>query len=333
MAAGALPRGRQETLMAVTGIGIPLGEFTRDISAPVEEVEIRPRAIVCRVGSNELDRYLTVVQPSGIDYAAFNRSGGIVLWQHGKEARGSLPVGKSTVRYRPPPDDDLVGRVVFRDDAFSRELFALYADSSLTGWSLRALPHPQHCGPPSYEEIRQRPDLQRCNTIYRSAEMVELSAVAIPGCRSAVTLMIERGLLALPEAKRWLTTGNLPDRPASPPARAPEQPDGGLRLEYRVDTGQWRILTRGDEVSSVYRDAPGELERAARMLRTLALSGAFARAAPPSYARPCIVYDVGRSAFLVHWPGGRTQGFSDWSQDALASAGRFCKSASLGGLG
>jgi len=192
---------------------VPLGVFTRDISAPVEDVEIRPRAIVCRCGSNELDRYQTVVRPSGIDYASFNRSGGPVLWMHGKEARGSLPVGKSQVKYRPAPDDDLVARVVFRDDEFSRELFSCFADGSLTGWSIRALPHTQHCGPPSYEEIRQRPELERANTIYRSAELVECSAVAIPGCKSAVTLMIERGLMALPEAKRWLTTGRRRHRP------------------------------------------------------------------------------------------------------------------------
>jgi hypothetical protein len=319
--------------MSATAPGaVPLGVFTRDISAPIEDVELRPRALTCRVGSNELDRYQTVVQPSGVDYAAYNRAP-VVLWEHGRGSRGMLPIGRAAVRYRPPPDDDLVARVVFRDDAFSRELFGFYADSTLTGWSLRALPHSQHCGPPSYEEIRKRPELERCQTVFRSSELCELSAVAVPGCRGAVTLMIERGLWTEPEARRYLATHRVPDRPAQAKTPAVEQPDGGLRLEYRSDTGQWRVLTRGDEVSAVYRDGPGELERAARMLKTLALSGVFARSAPPSYSRPCIVYDVGRDCYLVHRPGGHSQGFLCWYSDALAAAGRMCKTASLGGLG
>jgi hypothetical protein len=228
--------------MPQSPVAVPLGVFTRDISAPIENVELRPRALTCRVGSNGIDRYQTVVRPSGIDVAAFNRLGGPVLWMHGKEARGSLPVGKAQVRYRPPPDDDLVARVVFRDDEFSRELFSCYADGSLTGWSVRALPHSQQCWPPSYEEIRHRPELERAQTVFRSAELVECSAVAIPGCASAVTLMIERGLWTEPQARQYLATHRLPDRPPSQPARAP-QPDGGLRLEYQGQ--QWLVYDRG----------------------------------------------------------------------------------------
>jgi hypothetical protein len=95
--------------MSATAPGaVPLGVFTRDISAPVEAVELRTRAVLARVGSNEIDRYQTCVCPSGIDYAAFNRSGGPVLWMHGKENRGALPVGKAQVRYRSLTDTEPV---------------------------------------------------------------------------------------------------------------------------------------------------------------------------------------------------------------------------------
>jgi hypothetical protein len=312
----------------VAGSGVALGVFTRELSAPVENIELRPRALTCRVGSNEIDRYLTVVRPSGIDVAAFNRSGGPVLWMHGKEARGSLPVGKAQVRYRGHPDDDLVARVVFRDDEFSRELFSCYADGSLTGWSLRALPHGQQCGPPSYEEIRMRPELERANTIFRSAELVECSAVAIPGCASAVTLMIERGLWSPVQARQYLATHKVPARPPSAPARA-AGPDGGLRLEYAGQ--QWSVYSHGGDIVASYIESPGSLDRAGRMLRSLALTGLISRSLTPC-SRPSIEYNPAEDMWLVKQAGGAVvAGFDAGRDDALAAAARRLRAVGGGG--
>jgi hypothetical protein len=318
-------------MSAITERGaVPLGEFTRDCSSAVEDIEIRPRALTCRIGSNEIDRYLTVVRPSGIDYASFNRSGGPCLWQHGAESRGSLPVGRAQVKYRPPPDDDLIARVVFRDDEFSRELFKCYADSTLSGWSLRALPRSQQCGPPSYEEIRARPELERCSTVFRSAELVELSAVAIPGCRSAVTLMIERSLWSPVQARQYLATHHVPVKPPSAPARS-SGPEGGLRLEWRPDTAQWIVYSGGSTVVNAYMDDPGALQKAGRLLRSLSLTGMISRSLGAGYPRPCLEFDAPNDRWLVRGAGGGIiGGFDAGLDDALSRAAKRLRSAGGG---
>jgi hypothetical protein len=300
---------------------MPLGIFTRDLASPVEDVELRPRAIVCRCGSNELDRLMTVVMPSGMDLGPFNRSGGPVLWSHGHESRGTVPIGKAQARYRPPPDDDIVARVVFRDDEFSRELFSCYASGDLTGWSIRAIPRQQACGPPSYEEIRRRPELERCQTVFRASELCEVSAVAIPGCRSAVTLMIERGLWSPAQARAYTATHKIPDRAPSAPARA-AGPDGGLRLEFSDQ--QWKVLDHGDHVSAAYRDDAGALLRAGKLLRSMALTGAF-RSAPS--AAPGIEYDPVGDRWVVRSAAGILGAYSAGLDNALDQAARRLRTA------
>jgi hypothetical protein len=252
--------------------------------------------------------------------------------KHGREAHGSLPVGKAQARYR-PSHDDLVAKVEFRDDPFSRELFACYADGTLTGWSIRAAPHSQDCSPPTYDEIRKRPELERASMVYRSSTLLELSAVAIPGCASAVTLCIERGLISLPEGRRWLATGHLPDRPVSrsAPVKAP-QLDAGLRVEYSA--GAWLVYQRGDQAATVYSEDASALSRAGRLLKSFAMTGFFARSAPEAVLRPAIQYDAARERWIVQAPGGRVLGeFDDWNDGGLAAAGKLCKTASSGGLG
>jgi hypothetical protein len=280
------------------------------------------------VSSNEVDRLSTVIEPRGIDYASFNRSGGPVLWQHGAESRGSLPVGKSTVQYR-REHDDLVARVTFREDEFSRELFSMFADQTLTGWSIRALPHSQACGPPSYEEVRMRPELGRCNTIYRSCELVEISAVAIPGSRSAVTLMIERGLWSASEARRYTATHHVPVKAPSAPARTTQQAEGGLRLEYQGQ--QWLVYDRGQNVVATRNDEAGGLELSGRLLRSMALTGLISRSLTPC-SRASIEFDPADGGrWLVRAAGGGILGaYSAGLDDGLAQAARRLRSAGGG---
>lgn len=176
----------------------------RTVEGSVEKVLPGERSVVARVGSMEIDRYRTCIFPSGMDITTFNQRNPLFMWEHGaSKARESLPIGRGWALYR-KSEDDLIAKCIFRDDDFSNQLFEFYRDGTLTSWSVRVLPKFDVCGPPTYDEIRYRPELSDCNMMYRGSELLEVSAVGVPGNRDAISLLVSRGFL-LPDGSRAMT--------------------------------------------------------------------------------------------------------------------------------
>ena len=76
----------------------------RSYTAQVDDVSAKERTLVARINTAAVDHYQTVIDPAGIDLAAF-RENPVVLWEHGMgpDARDcpdrQEPLGQA--KYRP----------------------------------------------------------------------------------------------------------------------------------------------------------------------------------------------------------------------------------------
>jgi hypothetical protein len=102
----------------------------------------------------------------------------------------------------------MLGKTTFAKDEFSSQLFEAYKDGTLRGWSIKAGVHA--ASPPTTEEIRSRPELQDCETIYRKWDLIEFSATPTPGNSDCLTMLVSRGLITAPE-------GFVPEEPKPEP--------------------------------------------------------------------------------------------------------------------
>lgn len=167
------------------------GRLTRAYDAKIDDVLPGERSVVARINTGIVDYYRTVIDPLGGDTHNFNRNGP-VLWNHGKDAmRGTVPIGKGWVKVR-SSERDIIGKTKFAADDFSQMIFDMYEQEILKGFSVNVLP--SEASPPSAEEIRGRPDLANCEMIYRRWNLIEYSAVALPGNPEALSLVVARGL-------------------------------------------------------------------------------------------------------------------------------------------
>lgn len=184
-----------------TDAGADAPELLRGYAAEVEDVQSQGdrRWVVARINTDALDSYGTVVDPRGMDKSEYDRNR-VVLWEHGQDpVRGMVPIGRNDWIKAEPGRGVVKAKTVFADDEFSRGLHALYRDDVLRGWSVRGVP--VQTGPPTRAEIERRPELAKCQTIYRKWRLKEYSAVAIAGNLDAVTEACSRGAW-LPEVVR-----------------------------------------------------------------------------------------------------------------------------------
>lgn len=163
-----------------------MNQQLRSFQAEVDDVNKSDRTIVAKISVGCVDRYNTVISPDGIDVRDYVKNP-CVLFEHGRDiTRGSMPVGKNLwIKVDKSGTGRLIAKTKFRDDDFSQALWECYSDGTLRGWSVSVLP--TDFSAPSKEEIRSRPDLERCETIFRKSILAEYSCVAVPGCQEALT--------------------------------------------------------------------------------------------------------------------------------------------------
>ncbi len=212
----------------------------RSYDAAVENVLPGEKSVLARIGSDEIDRYGTCILPNGVDLSTWNKMPSF-LWEHGKGQRGSLPVGRGWAKWR-KSENDLLAKVVFREDEFSQMLFSMYSDRTLSGFSINVLPNFNMCTPPTNEEVRSRPELTRCNMMYRATELAEVSCVAVPGNRDATALLVSRGLL-LPDGSRYVHDTVDDDEAARTMTECGGTPSGGalVKPEYKDDDDNGKV--------------------------------------------------------------------------------------------
>lgn len=187
--------------------------LTRSFEVGLDDISPKRRTVTARINTGCVDRYKTVICPSGGDWSNFMRSGPAVLWEHGNDpTRGRAPVAHcSSIKYR-KVDDDLLAVMQFKSDPFSSEILDHYASGTLRSFSVEFLPDGDRSGRPTSEEVRKNPEWGQAHTVYRTWEMTGVSAVSYPGNPEALALAVERGLWVPDETRRALMAGSDKDQ-------------------------------------------------------------------------------------------------------------------------
>lgn len=156
-------------------------------------VDRSARTVVATINTDAIDRYRTVIVPGGGKLDNY-RKNPVVLCNHNGE---SLPIGKN-LWIKADGKRKLVAKTQFLPegkDETADKVFDLYDLGFLNAWSISF--DPIEYGPPTPDEVRKRPDLAECRCVYRTWDLLEYSAVTIPGNPEAVRAAHARGL-ALP---------------------------------------------------------------------------------------------------------------------------------------
>ncbi|MDR3582588.1 MAG: hypothetical protein P4L67_04915 [Candidatus Pacebacteria bacterium] len=179
-----------------------MNQIIRSFAAVVDDVKPAERSVVAKIGTRAVDRYKTVIEPRGIDLVAY-RTNPVVLFEHGKDPlRGSLPIGRNQwVRVEKDNTERLLAKTIFGKDDFSAQLFDMYCDGTMRGWSVSILP--KDASVPTREEIRSRPELANCDLVYRSSELLEYSVTAVPGNPEALSQQELRSIARLVVRGFW----------------------------------------------------------------------------------------------------------------------------------
>lgn len=126
-----------------------------------------------RINSTAVDSHETIIEPKGIDAERF-RANPILLWQHGMDQRGNLPIG--VVPELIVSEDAVDARVEFDvADEFSANVLRMYRSRVLRGFSVGFIP--------LAHEVRRigfAGEEKRDTLIFTGWELVELSCVAVP---------------------------------------------------------------------------------------------------------------------------------------------------------
>src|SRR5678815_1895613 len=88
----------------------------------------------------------------------------------------------------------LLARTQFNKDPMSHQLYEMYRDGALRGWSVHVLPNPEKTSRPTREELRANPTWEDLEFVCRGSELAEYSAVAVPGNAETLTVLAERGI-------------------------------------------------------------------------------------------------------------------------------------------
>lgn len=158
----------------------------RSYGAVIDDVNASERSVVAKISTGEIDRYRTVIKSNGVDFTNY-RKNPVVLFEHGKSPiRSTLPIGRNAwIKQDGVGNGRILAKTIFAKDEFSDLLFSFYKDETMRGWSISILP--EDAGPPSRDEIRSRPEMKDCELVYRTSEILEYSAVGIPGAADCLT--------------------------------------------------------------------------------------------------------------------------------------------------
>ena len=194
---------------SVTRTATAGGSVVRAYDAVIDDVNKAERTVVAKINTAGVDRYRTVIDPRGARLENYRRNPS-VLWEHGKDPRRFTdPIGRNVwIRHsggqRPT---QLLARTKFLDDDFSRQRFEWYRDGTLNAFSVNILPVAERTGPPTTQELRDSPDWEAAETVYREWDLAEYSGTTIPGNADCLVMeraghladLVNRGLLWLPD--------------------------------------------------------------------------------------------------------------------------------------
>jgi hypothetical protein len=158
-------------------------------------LRVDPATMVVRavISTAAPDRGGDVIVPAGLRNADEFLRNPVVLWAHQR----SLPPIGTCERLTIEPDRIIAETKFSASSAFASDVFKLYAEGVLRGWSVgfvpaRTFPLPSGRGKAAG------------GVCYPEWDLLEYSAVPIPENPQALTLAVSKGLVKDPDLRGWL---------------------------------------------------------------------------------------------------------------------------------
>ncbi len=190
----------------------------RSLLATVDDADKKHRAITFRLNTDAIDDHQTVIEPRGVRLEYYRSVGSPVLWDHGLDARrGKDPIAKNEwTKAQGNKRAVLLSRNHFHKDEFSQQRFEWYQDEVLKGISLRfRQPNTDEYGPPTQDEIRSRPELDRLRSVWnqtqgrrgwvlRAWDLAEQSCTPLPSNPETIAIEDIRSIMECCRSGMWL---------------------------------------------------------------------------------------------------------------------------------
>ena len=168
----------------------PKTHATAGLTLKVDPSQMIVRAVI---STNTPDRAGDIIVPAGLRNADEYLRNPVVLWAH---QRALPPIG-TCERLTIEPDRIIAETRFAPSSTFARDVFTLYAEGVLRGWSVGFVPAQVHPIPPS----RAKSSGGVC---YPEWDLLEYSAVPIPENPQALTLAVRKGLVKDADLRHWL---------------------------------------------------------------------------------------------------------------------------------
>ena len=139
------------------------------------------------------DRAGDVMLPAGLRNPEEYLRNPVVLWAH---QRSMPPIG-TCERLTIEPDRIVAETKFSASSAFAQDVFKLYAEGVLRGWSIGFVPARAH----PIQATRDKPAGGMCYSLW---DLLEYSAVPVPENPQALTLAIRKGMIHDPDLRHWL---------------------------------------------------------------------------------------------------------------------------------
>lgn len=158
-------------------------------------LRVDPSTMVVRavISTSTPDRVGDVIVPRGLRNANEYLRNPVVLWAHQR----SLPPIGTCERLTIEPDRIIAETKFSSSSPFAQDVFKLYAEGVLRGWSIGFVPARIQPIEPS----REQPHGGNC---YPEWDLLEYSAVPVPENPQALTLAVRKGLIKDIDLRRWL---------------------------------------------------------------------------------------------------------------------------------
>jgi phage head maturation protease len=145
------------------------------------------------ISTGEPDRAGDVIVPSGLRNADEFLRNPVVLWAH---QRSMPPIG--TCERLTIEADRIVAETKFSASSpFAQDVFGLYAEGVLRGWSIGFVPA-------QVVPIPMTRGKSAAGVCFREWDLLEYSAVPIPENPQALTLAVRKGMVKDADLRHWL---------------------------------------------------------------------------------------------------------------------------------
>ncbi len=152
-------------------------------------LKVDPSRMIVRavISTTNPDRAGDVIVPAGLRNADEYLRNPVVLWAHQR----TLPPIGTCERLTIEPDRIVAETKFSESSPFARDVFALYAEGVLRGWSIGFVPS------------RTVPGVAGGNC-FPEWDLLEYSAVPVPENPHALTLAVRKGLVKDADLRHWL---------------------------------------------------------------------------------------------------------------------------------